>query len=58
MWQIVHLVIERSGIRSAVSYWTVSIVDVACNVVPKILFFGGIHLLFIVNVLDKEIPKG
>jgi hypothetical protein len=35
MWQIVHLVIERSGIQSAVRYWTVSIVDVACKVVPN-----------------------
>jgi hypothetical protein len=34
MWQIVHLIIERSGIRSIMSYWTVSIVDVACKVVP------------------------
>jgi hypothetical protein len=32
-WQIVHLVIERFGIRLAVSYWTVNIIDVAYKVV-------------------------
>jgi len=28
-WQIVHFVIERFGFRSAVSYWTANIFDVA-----------------------------
>jgi lipopolysaccharide export LptBFGC system permease protein LptF len=37
-WQIVHLVIKIFGIRLAMSYWTVNIIDVASKVVQNYEF--------------------
>ena len=58
----VHLVIERFGIQSAVSYWTVNIIDVASKVVPNYMSLRHDCHVFMQTLIPLAIrdllPKG
>jgi len=49
MWQIIHLVIERFEIRSAVSYWIVNILCVAYkfSILYEFIILQDINSIFL-----------